>query len=299
MTYTTQDAADTPISITSLSQITSPYMKGSTCPDIQLYLYGTPLTKGKDYTVKYANNKQVTTSDLEEKKLPAITVTGKGNFKGSLKGTWVITDSAFGGSSDKVKLVLKDMVYKNKPGKFKTAVTLIDANGAKLSAGKDYDKSVLFSYDTDTVIKTADGSKVSRKAGDTVNDNDIPDADTVIRVTVKGLGAYKGDDSAAIIGTYRIISSDIAKAKVSVKAKAYQNGDAVTLTADDIQITLNGDTLKYGTDYTIDTATYANNLKKGKASVILKGLGKNYGGEKKISYTINSKVLVWWKNLVY
>ena len=192
-------------------------------------------------------------------------MTGKGNFKGSLKGTWVITDSAFGGSSDKVKLVLKDMVYKNKPGKFKTAVTLIDANGAKLSAGKDYDKSVLFSYDTDTVIKTADGSKVSRKAGDTVNDNDIPDADTVIRVT----------------------------------AKAYQNGDAVTLTADDIQITLNGDTLKYGTDYTIDTATYANNLKKGKASVILKGLGKNYGGEKKISYTINSKVLVWWKNLVY
>lgn len=299
MTYTTQDAADAPIPITSLSQITSPYMKGSTCPDVQLYLYGTPLTKGKDYTVKYANNKQVTTSDLEENKLPAITVTGKGNFKGSLKGTWYITDSAFGGNSDKVKLVLKDVVYKNKPGKFKTAVTLIDANGAKLSAGKDYDKSVTFSYDTDTVVKTADGSKVSREAGDAVNDNDIPDADTVIRVTAEGLGAYKGDDSAVLLGTYRIISSDIAKAKVSVKAKAYQNGDAVTLTADDIEITLNGDTLKYGTDYTIDTATYANNFKKGKASVILKGLGKNYGGEKKISYTINSKLLVWWKNLVY
>ena len=298
MTCATQDAADTQIAIKSLSEITSPYMKGSVCPNVQLYLNGTPLVKGKDYTVKYANNKQVTTPDLEEKKLPKITVTGKGSFKGTLTGTWKITDSPFDSKSNKVKVVLKDVVYKNAPNKFKTAITLIDANGAKLSKGKDYDTNVIFSYAKDTVVDTADGSRLNRKAGDAVGDTDIPDAGTEIRVTVIGKGAYAGkDENAVVSNTYRIISADIAKAKVRVNAKAYQNGDPVTLTADDIEITLNGETLNYGEDYTIDTTTYANNLKKGKATVILKGNGKNYGGEKKITFTIGSKALVWWKNL--
>lgn len=297
MTYTTQDATDTPIPISTLSQIISPYMKGNTCPNVQLYFNGIPLTKGKDYTVKYTNNKQVTTSDLEDKKLPSITVTGKGNFKGALTGTWNITESAFGGASEKVRFVLKDVVYKNTPNKYTTTVTLVDANGAKLSAGKDYDTSVTFSYDTTTTVKTADGKTVQRTAGEAVNSADIPDAGTVIRVTAKGMGAYAGDGDAFLSGTYRIVSADITKAKVNVKAKAYQNGDAVTLSANDIEITLNGDTLKYGTDYIIDSTTYTNNLNKGKATVVLRGLNGNYGGEKKITFTIGSKILVWWKNL--
>lgn len=283
MTYSTQDSPNAPIAITTLSQITSPYMKGSTCPNVQLYLNGIPLTKGKDYTVKYSNNKQITTSDLEEKKLPAITVTGKGNFKGSLTGTWKITDGAF--SENKIALTLKDVVYKNAPNKFKTTVKLTDANGKGLSAGKDYDTNVIYSYDKD--------------AEDLVEATDIPDAGTTIYVTVKGIGAYEGNGNAVIQGSYRIISADIAKAKVSVKAKVYQNGDSVTLTADDIVVTLNGETLEYGKTYTIDDTTYTNNTKKGKATVVLKGLGNNYGGEKKISFTIGSKLLVWWKNSLH
>ncbi len=83
-----------------------------------------------------------------------------------------------------------------------------------------------------------------------------------------------------------------------MSAKVYQNGDAVTLTSDDIVVTLNKEPLEYGTDYTIDASTYTNNTKKGKASVVLKGTGTNYGGEKKITFTIGSKALVWWKNLL-
>ena len=298
MTYVTQNAPDVPLKIESLSEITSPYMKGSTCPDVQLYLNNVPLTKGKDYTVKYTNNKEITTSDVDSKKLPTITVTGKGSFKGSLSGTWTITDGAFDHSNNKVKIVLKDVVYKNAPNKFKTAVTLTDANGAKLSAGKDYDKSVTFSYAEDTTVSTADGGEVNREAGALVGTTDIPNAGTVICVTARGTGAYEGDGNAVISGTYRIISSDISKAKVSVKAKVYQNGDPVTLSPDDIELTLNGSVLTYGEDYIIDNASYANNLKKGKASVVLKGMNGNYGGEKKITFTIGSKMLVWWKNLL-
>ncbi|MDE6915048.1 MAG: hypothetical protein K2P35_15345, partial [Lachnospiraceae bacterium] len=298
MTYVTQNAPDVPLKIESLSEITSPYMKGSTCPDVQLYLNDVPLTKGKDYTVKYTNNKEITTSNVDSKKLPTITVTGKGSFKGSLSGTWTITDGAFDHSNNKVKIVLKDVVYKNAPNKFKSAVTLTDANGAKLSAGKDYDKSVTFSYAEDTIVPTADGGEVNREAGALVGTTDIPNAGTVICVTARGTGAYEGDGNAVISGTYRIISSDISKAKVSVKAKVYQNGDPVTLSPDDIELTLNGSVLTYGEDYIIENASYANNLKKGKASVVLKGMNGNYGGEKKITFTIGSKMLVWWKNLL-
>lgn len=298
MTYSTQDAPNTPIIIETLSEITSPYMKGKTCPNVQLYLNGNPLAAGKDYTVKYTNNNQITTSSIADKKLPSVTVTGKGSIKGSLSGQWTITDGAIDSSSHKVKLVLKDVVYKDAPNKCKTSVTLIDANGAKLSAGKDYDKSVTFTYGQDTVVPTADGSEIIRETGAPVEADDIPNAGTIICVTAKGAGAYKGDGNAFISGTYRIINSDISKAKVSVKAKEYQNGDPVTLSPDDIEVTLNGTVLTYGEDYAIDNTSYTNNLKKGKASVVLKGLNENYGGEKKITFTIGSKILVWWKNLL-
>ena len=214
-----------------------------------------------------------------------------------MSGTWKITNSAFGGESDKVKLVLKDVLYKNAPNKFQSSVSLVDANGAKLSAGKDYDTNVSFSYAENTLVPTVDGKKVNRTAGEPVDAGDIPNAGTVIRVTVKGLDAYEDNRNDVLSGTYHIMSADIAKAKVSVNAKAYQNGDAVTLSASDITVTLNGDTLRYGTDYTIDASTYTNNFKKGKAAVIIRGLGTNYGGEKKITFSIASKVLVWWKNL--
>lgn len=297
MTYSTQAAPDTLISINKLSQISSPYMKGSTCPNIQLYLNGAALTKGKDYTVKYSNNRQLTSSDLAENKLPSITVKGKGSFQGSLTGTWSITDGEFD-TENKIQLSLKDVVYQNAPGKFKTTVTLTDANGAKLSAGKDYDKNVTYSYEEAVTVMTSDGTSTARGAGDLVGDSDIPDAGTSIRVTVKGIGAYEGNGNAAVSNTYRIVNADISKAKVSVSAKVYQNGDAVTLTSDDIVVTLNKEPLEYGTDYTIDSSSYTNNTKKGKASVVLKGTGTNYGGEKKITFTIGSKALVWWKNLL-
>lgn len=282
--YSTQDAPDKMIGIKSLSEIASPYMKGATCPNVQLYLNGTPLAKGKDYTIKYANNKQVTTSGLDEKKLPAITITGKGSFKGTLIGTWKITGSAFGGESDKVKLVLKDVVYKNAPNKHKTAVILADANGAKLSAGKDYDTNVTFSY--------AEGADKGKE----INPSDILDAGTKIQVKVTGKGAYDGE----ITGTYRIVRDDISKAKVSVKTKTYQNGSPVTLTPEDINVTIktiNGEEkLEYGEEYTIDDDTYTGNLTKGRASVVIKGIGKNYGGEKKITFTIASKAILWNKS---
>ncbi len=295
MKYATEDNPAKLMPIKHLSEIRSPYMKGGAKPQVYLYYGETPLTAGKDYTVSYSNNTSVTTSETPENKLPKITVKGKGNYKGTIQGTWEITDGAM--SPDKLSMAARDITYKNKPNSYKTTVTITDANGKKLTAGKDYDKNIVYTYADKTQVTTADGSTIVRNKGEAIDKNDIISANTTIQITAKGIGAYRGDGSAELSATYRIIAADIAKAKLKVSAKEYLNGKAVTLAPADIELTLNGTKLVHGTDYIIDESTYTNNTKKGKATVILRGTGKNFGGERKVTFTIGSKLLIWWKNL--
>lgn len=283
MAYYAENDPDTVIPVDSISKITSPYMKGKTQPGIVLYYNGTALTCGTDYTVKYTNNTAVTTADTAENKLPKLTITGKGNFKGSFQGTWIITDGAMSDTNNKLTMSAKDVVYKNKTNSYKTTLTLTDANGSKLAAGKDYDKNVIYTY--------ADGSR----KGEPIGADDIPEAGTLIRATVTGMGPYAGNGNATLSTTYRIIAADVSKAKVTVTPQIYQNGKKVTLTKDDITIKLNNIELIYGQDYTIDEATYMNNTIKGNATVVLRGIGQNYGGEKKITFKITSKNIKWWQ----
>ena len=49
----------------------------------------------------------------------------------------------------------------------------------------------------------------------------------------------------------------------------------------------------YGVDYEIDTLSYENNLQKGTAKVIIKGLG-NYGGQKTVKFKIAAKKMLWF-----
>lgn len=323
--YYTQDAPDRRRQITDLSQITTPYVKGGSKPGIVLTFNGTELIQGKDYTVKYSDNNMLAApSDPGEQagsKLPKITVTGKGNFQGTITGFFEITDGQMAQDNGKLTMTARDVVYKNKKNAWKSSVTLTDCNGAKLSAGKDYDRNLAYTYAEDAYVYVeSDGSAgniggmgnmgdtmgtgeyddgvILRKAGSVVEENDIPEAGTAVCVTARGLGFYAGSGDAAISAVYRIVKADISKARVKVQAKEYQNGHPVTLTEEDLTITVSGspEPLQYGVDYTIDESTYEKNQNKGKATVTIRGLG-NYGGEKKVTYTIGAKILVWWKNL--
>jgi hypothetical protein len=283
--------------ITSLSQITAPYVKGGSKPVVVLYYDGVKLVSGQDYTVKYAGNTAVTTADTAENKLPRITVTGKKNFKGSLSGTFQITDGLFSDDNGKVSMTAKDVVYQKKAGAYQTTVTLKDVDGKKLTAGKDYGKELRYTYDQTVTCTSADGSTVTRNQGDAVEDTDIVPAGTVIRVTATGMGAYAGNhaENATLSCTYRIVTGDIAKATVKAAAKAYLNGQKVTLDATDLSVTTKGGiVLVEGRDYVIDESTYVNNINTGKASVVIRGIG-DYGGEKKVTFTIGSKKILWWK----
>lgn len=297
MQYYTQDAPERLQPVTTLSGITTPYVKGGSKPVVILYYKENQLEPGKDYTIKYANNKAVTTEGMTEDKMPKITVTGKGNFKGSITGFYTITDGQME-KENKLTMTAKDVVYKNKKNAYKSSVVLKDCNGSKLASGIDYDKDIVYTYEKDAEFTGADGEVIRRSAGDVVGDNDIPPIGTIICVTAHGTGYYAGDGSAEISTTYRITEADISKAKVTVQAKVYRNGNEITLTEADLNVTVSDrpGPLVYGVDYIIDGRTYTNNTNKGKASVIIRGLG-DYGGEKKITFKIGAKPLTWWRNL--
>ena len=307
LSYYTQDEPETEKSLTDLNGITAPYVKGGSKPVILLAYQGTPLELNKDYRISYKNNNALTTADTEENKLPVWTITGKGNFKGKLTGTFTVTDGRFDGwigeekdKNRKITMTLKDVVYKEKKGAYKTKATLKDVNGSSLAAGRDYDKNLRYTYETKTevlVFVEGEPSRVTREAGDPVGDEDIPQAGTLIRVTAQGIGAYAGTGAAPpeISAVYRIVSADFTKVRVKAASKSYQDGRPVTLTADDLTVTVSGaaEPLVLGRDYIIKEETYINHTKKGKAKVTLRGIG-NYGGEKTITYTIGAKTLFWW-----
>lgn len=297
MAYCTEDAPFKQIPITDLSQMVSPYIKGGAKPNIILYHNGKKLISGKDYTVSYSQNTAVTTDNTPTNKLPRITIKGKGSFRGTLTGTWRITDGAMSNTNSKLHMTAKDITFQKKPNIFKTTLSITDANGKKLTAGKDYDKKVTYTYVNDTQVSTTAGLQVFRKAGELVDNKDIINAGTQLQATVKGIGAYAGTGNASLSATYRIVTADIAKAKIKIAAKTYQNGREIRLDPSDLKLTVNNTELVYGRDYTIDEHTYTNNTKKGKATVILRGIGKNYGGQRKVTFTIRAKTLAWWKNL--
>ena len=297
MQYYTQDEPDNLKPITTLSEITTPYVKGGSKPVVILYFNGIELAPGKDYKIMYANQNAVTTEEMPESKLPRITITGKGNFEGSIIGYYTITDGLMAKES-KLTMTAKDVVYKNKKNAYKSSVVLKDCNGSKLTAGKDYDKMPVYTYEEDTELTGTDGDVILRRAGDVVEADDIPPVGTVIRVTVYGIGFYTGDGAAAISTIYRITAADISKAKVTVQPQVYRNGQEIVLTGDDLKVTVSGvsEPLVCGVDYTIDDSTYTNNTNKGKATVVIRGQD-NYGGERKITFTIKAKTLLWWKNV--
>lgn len=297
--YHTQDEPEREIPLTGLDGVTTPYVKGGSKPVIGVKFRGQTLAQGKDYTVSYKNNNALTTADTEEKKLPVFTISGKGNFKGKLTGNFMITDGRFD-REGKVGVTVKDVVYREKKNAYKSKITLKDVNGVKLAAGRDYDKNLRYAYAEDTktlVLEAGERVEQERKAGDIVGEADIPRAGTKIRVTAGGMGAYAGKEDSVpeISAVYRIVAADIAKAKVKVAAVYYRDGRPVTLTAEELTLTMSGaeGPLEYGRDYVIDETSYVNNATKGKAKVTLRGL-ENYGGEKTITYAIGAKKL-WWQ----
>lgn len=254
-------------------EITVKYLKGGSKPKLELTFAGKKLIEGTDYTVSCQNNKTVTTADTKSK--PTMTIKGKGNFKGSLTKTFTITGKALNDTEAPVTLNVADKGFVDKAGKYISVPVLIDTDGKKLAAGKDYESTVVYSLE--------DGTELTK--------NSKVNAGTKVKVRVTGKGAYTGE----LVGGYQITQNDFNKAKISISPQTY-TGKAVTLNKDSVTVKIGKDTLTFGTDYEIVENSYANNVKKGTASVTIVGKG-NYGGTKTVKFKIKARKLSWFWRL--
>lgn len=254
-------------------EIIAKYLKGGSKPKLELTFAGKKLIEGTDYTVSCQNNKTVTTEDTKNN--PTITIKGKGNFKGSLIKTFTITGKALNDTESPVTLTIADKGFVDKAGKYISVPVLIDADGKKLVAGKDYEKLIIYSLE--------DGTELTK--------NSKVNTGTKVKVRVTGKGAYTGE----LVGGYQITQNDFNKAKISISPQTY-TGKAVTLNKDSVTVKIGKETLAFGTDYEIVENSYANNVKKGTASVTIVGKG-NYGGTKTVKFKITARKLSWFWRL--
>ena len=255
------------------SEITEKYAKGGSRPDIELVFNGTKLTVGKDYTISYKNNKQVASRTSE--KPPTIVITGKGNFKGCLSKNFTVTKKAFDDVEVPVKLMVADIRFVDKAGKYISKPILTDIDGKKLTAGVDYEKDIQYTLTDGNILTKEDKVEAGREI--------------ILKVT--GKGAYTGE----LTKTYRITKSDFGKAKIVIQTQTY-TGKAITLDASDITVKIGDTTLTYGTDYEVLSGSYVNNIKKGNASVTIVGKG-SYGGTKTVKFKIAAKKVSWFWRL--
>lgn len=273
----------------ALAQEKVPYAKGGTKPEVSVTFLKDDgstqkLKEGKDYTLSYRNHTAPNDGSRPDK-LPTVTIKGKGNFKGTYgtKLTYQITTQDLG--AEGLQIAAADKTYQNKKNVYTTKVTVIDRNGKALKAGTDYNKilAAAYAYKNDT---TLDNGTV-RTAGTTVDKNDIIPAGTVLTVTVNGKGNYTG----SITGEYRITQAAISSASVTIPKQTY-TGAAITLDKSQITVKVKGKPIAED-QYEIVAGSYKNNVKKGTASVTIRGVD-NYGGTKTVKFTIKAKGFLWW-----
>lgn len=253
------------------------YAKGGCKPEPTITFDGKLLKKGTDYTLSYQNNKKLNDGS-DAMKQAIVTIKGKGNFKGSCIRTYRITKQ----SLEKLTLTASDKVWKDKKNIYKTTITLRDMDGKKLSAGQDFDKNILYTYEQDTVL---DDNSV-RKAGTVVSEEDIISAGTMIKVTIHALES--GNYTGSISSVYRITTADISKATIKIPVQIY-TGKAIE-PEEELEIKLQGESLSTD-DYEI--VKYSNNINAGTATMTIRGKS-NCGGTKVATFKIKKKSFLWW-----
>ena len=259
------------------SNIVCDYCKGGSKPEITLIIQGEQLVKGRDYTISYKNNTDVNNGKNIQKK-PTIVIKGIGNYTGLINKTFIIKTK----SLQNVSVHMEDVVFQNKINKWSSKPVLTDVDGKKLSAGKDYDKAVVYTYVENATMQ--DGSK--RSKGTKVETDDIPTVGTLIQASITGIHNY--DNSVDV--TYKIVTASISKASIVIENQTY-SGKEITLDKKDITVKLKGQVLSKN-DFEIIPNSYTNNIKKGTASVRIKGIG-NYGGTKVAKFKIIPKSIMW------
>ena len=274
------------------------------------------LVNGTDYTVAYTANTNVGTA--------TVTVTGKGNYNGTKKGTFKITPKAI--SSVSATLSKTSLVYN---GKAQTVAVTVKDGTRTLTSGTDYTLSYANNTNAGTasITITGKGNYTSTKKV-TFSITGKPVSGTTVTLSKTSL-VYNGKAQTVTVtvkdgtttltnGTHYTLSyaanTNVGTATITITGKGNYSGTkkvtfkitakaissaAVTLSktalvytgkAQTVTVTVKDGTtvLKSGTHYTL---AYAANTNVGTATITITGKG-NYGGTKKVTFKINPKAAV-------
>lgn len=266
--------SDAGVTETELRSSLGPDNKG----DISAIAY--VLENNNDFTLRYSDY-SVGRDFASAGKRAKITISGKGNFTGSVVQYYIINPVGLTG----VKIDVSDIACSNRAGKYKSIPTVTNANGEKLRLARDY--VITGYYDAESGTLLGAGDKVS--------------AGSLIRVEIEGRGSYAqsfGTNGTAG-ATYRVAGKLIRSASVKIPAQKYSRlgVELKDYTLDP----LSGIKVKYGktilTPYNGSVGdepengnyyrivSYSNNDRIGYARVTIEGLG-DFGGTKTILYRI-------------
>lgn len=233
-------------------------------PEVIIEHNGLILENGKDYTVTYSANKKPGTATVKIK--------GKGNFSGTVTKQFEIKKTDI----KDLEVSVENVAFKKSGFINAPVITVYDSEGNKLKFGKDLNKNITYTYANDVTI-IQNKKPVTRAAGDKVDKKDVIEVGTILECTLTGMGGFTGEAKAQ----FKVVKTSIASAKVKVPAYNYK-GKPIVPSKSDITVKVGKVTLG-SEDYDIVSCT--NNIKAGKATIVIRGKG-NYGGTVKATFKI-------------
>ncbi|NLG04049.1 MAG: hypothetical protein GX567_09515, partial [Clostridia bacterium] len=250
-------------------QYAAAYSGQKICPDVIVEVGGHDLQKGTDYTVSYTNHLNVAEADI--RKAPTIIITGKGNYKGSIKRTFSIKPRPM--SSEEIMVTVADARYNNgKALSPKTTVTYIPMiEGTKsilLKKGRDY--TITYMDETGDPNELSYGRVIIQGTGNytgTLGDSEDPQKQIRFKISNKVLAdrfIVTGVQPVTYHGGEQLQLDEGQKSTVKVYEKR------------------NMPELVEGEDYRLE---FYNNINAGIAKMKIIGMGE-YAGEKTVTFKI-------------
>ena len=238
------------------------------------------LRENIDYKLIYKNNTAVSAgnTNLSTNRQPAVTITGIGNYRGTITKTFTIVRQDI----SLLTIAASDKPYsaKKKGRAYYSAPKVYDLDGKQLRQNTDY-----------TVRYTDDAT------GSEIGKTDIVQNGTKIRVTITAAETSKSGYSGTLSTTYFVRGAadvkDIAKAKTDKIKPQHYTGSPICPKVG--LYTTKGKTKTYlteGEDYEI-VGCY-NNIRKGTATILIKGKG-SFSGIRTVTFKIISadNPLIW------
>lgn len=275
-----------------------PYCKAGVKPVEKIVLTnsaGFVLRNGKDYTLKYKNNKAV--ADASAPKPPTVTVQGKGNYAGKFDVTFQITKSGLKHAVDEGSIQIKTTAVAYNPKKaesyvYKPAVKVMDGKTA-LRANVDYE--IQYLNNTQADYKAYLHVLEETGKSDNANSDEDPDLkDLVPRAVIKAKEGSNYVMDGVIVVPLPIYRTKFINKNLQIqinREEAVYTGGQV-MPAVTVRDTAGEKTLVAGKDYTI---SYGANNKSGKnkGSVTITGIAPEYGGSVTVKFDVVRKPIAY------